>query len=129
MRKFLVLFVLFLYVIPSIGFTFSAHYCGGELSGISFGKAHPNSCPCGIHMTRKSCCEDRVFSLKLTDTQQKVSPLAVKSSAVHLLPAISGCSYYVIAAPLTDTPAAAFPEDPPCFLKQPLYLLHEVFRI
>lgn len=129
MKKIILIAVLFLYLIPSIGFTVSAHYCGGELSGISLGAEKQQPCGCKIGSVRKSCCEDVVLSMKLKDDQQKVNPVSFKLLQPASLPTKTGFVYQ-FAFVSAEEPLVGYPNEiPPGRFKQPLYLQHESFLI
>lgn len=129
MKKIILIAVLFLYLIPSIGITVSAHYCSGELSGISFGAKKQKSCGCKVGSVRKNCCEDVVLTMKIKDDQQKVSPLSVKFLQPLSLPFKTGFVYpFAIVSP--EEPIVGYPNEiSPGRLKQPLYLQNESFLI
>ena len=129
MKKIILILVLFLYLIPSIGITVSAHYCSGKLSGISFGSQKQKTCGCKVGSVRKSCCEDVVLSMKIKDDQQKVSPVSFKLVQVALLDTKCTFFYHVVAVSSVETMAVYTTEKPPGRFKQPLYLQNESFLI
>lgn len=130
MRKYLLFTVLFLYLVPAIGFTVSAHFCGGKLSDISLRGAERSPCPCGSGIHKKSCCENVFFSVSLEDPQQS-SPRKVSQPCPALLPEIRREYFTFLITPVFRTVPSGIlhPELPPGRYKTPLYLQNASFLI
>jgi hypothetical protein len=129
MKKIFLITVLFLYLIPSIGITVSAHYCRGELSGISFGAEKQKQCGCKVGAVRKNCCQDVVLSMKIKDDQQKITPVSFKLVQPEALPSKPDFTYQLVIRSV-EQPTVIYPvEIPPGRFKQPLYLQNESFLI
>lgn len=128
-KRILILLVVFLYLIPSIGVTVSAHYCGGKLARISlFGTNDSKKCPCGSGISKKSCCENVVLSVKLSGQQQKNTLPSWEPSAVALPPAKA--AFENVVSKVVERPVLAYlSESPPGRFKQPIYLQNESFLI
>lgn len=130
MKKAILFLVVFLYLVPAVGITVSAHYCSGELSDISFGAADKALCPCGSGIAKKSCCEDVIFSLKLDGQQQKANTGSWQLQDVAIIPPAHN--------PFVETFVPLFAEEPqrihtigspPGRFKTPLYIQNESFLI
>jgi len=129
MKKIFLITILFLYLIPSIGITVSAHFCRGELSGISFGAEKQKRCGCKVGAVRKNCCEDVVLSMKIKDDQQKVAPVSFKLVQLAALPSKPDFAHPLVILSV-EKPTVIYPvEIPPGRFKQPLYLQNESFLI
>lgn len=62
------IFLMLLYLVPTVGINCTVHYCGGEVASITvnnIGKSE--KCPCGTKRISKKCCEDKDFSLEFGD--------------------------------------------------------------
>ena len=130
MKKIAIILLMFLYLIPAIGVTVSAHYCGGQLRSVSFNPFDTkHKCPCGGKKMPKDCCKDDITTFKLEDEQQKTQPFfcnAVKS--IDLKQAISTNLTFEYLSLFTPT-IFDYSSHPPDDLKYPLYIRHCVFRI
>lgn len=128
-KRILLLLVVFLYLIPSIGFTVSVHYCGGKLASVSFLDTNESKkCPCGSGMSKKSCCENVVLSLKLSGQQQKNTPPSWDVAVIALLPVKT--TFESLISTVVERPVPAYlSESPPGRFKQPIYLQNESFLI
>jgi hypothetical protein len=129
MRKFVVTLLLLLYMIPTFGVNVTVHYCGGEFASLTFGTSEKNKCACGSKKMKKNCCEDKTFSYEVDDEQAKAQEcLLAFSNSVNIdfaLPSpIEFCYSYF---PSIET--EYYFHHPPNFVKQPLYILNQVFRI
>lgn len=72
MKRFLSIFLLFLYLVSSIGVTVSAHYCGGNLASLAFCQTDLKCC-CDEKNDGKTndCCRDESKSIKISADQNK----------------------------------------------------------
>jgi hypothetical protein len=74
-KKLLAILLLFVYTAASSGTVMSAHFCMGELAGISIGEKQQEQCGyCG--MEDAGCCHDLLQIVKIDDSQ------LVKASSV-----------------------------------------------
>ena len=121
---------MFLYLIPAIGITASAHYCGGKVTSVSFNPFDTkHTCPCSSKKMKKDCCKDETTTIKLDDKQQKTQLVSYKIVKVtDFQPAISTNLTFDYKTPLLS---AEFDHSthPPDDLKHPLYIRYCVFRI
>jgi hypothetical protein len=61
--RLLTIFLFFIHTLTQAGTVLSAHYCMGDLAGVSWGEEkHPGCSFCG--MKSKSCCHDDVMIIK-----------------------------------------------------------------
>lgn len=79
MKKLLSIFLLLIYTATSSGTVMSAHFCMGELAGISIGEKQQEACGyCG--MEDAGCCHDLLQVVKLDNTQlEKTSTFSVEN--------------------------------------------------
>lgn len=130
MKRIVIILLMFFYLIPTIGVTVSAHYCGGKVTSVSFMAFDTkHKCPCGSKKMPKDCCKDETTTIKLDDEQQKNQPAF--SYVVEILdfqPALTTNFTYNYRTPLlsTDFDHSTHPPDD---LKHPPYIRHRVFRI
>lgn len=130
MKKIGIVFLLFFYLIPVIGVTVSAHFCGGKLSSISFISTDKHDCPCGSKAMKKNCCEDINTYIKLKNIQQKSLQISindfkslVKNHFTFKSDIISIRDIFV-----SDILFSTF-HPPNKKAGDPLFLLNRVFRI
>lgn len=71
MKKSLVFFFVFLYVLSVSGASFNLHFCGNSLEQISFAGFGHKGCCCGKAMMKKDCCKDKQISFKSEKDQQR----------------------------------------------------------
>jgi len=121
---------MFLYLIPAIGVTVSAHYCGGKITSVSinpFDTKH--KCTCGNKKMAKDCCKDETAMFKLDDEQQKTKQILCNVvKFTNFQPSISSNLIFDYKAPLLSS-TFNYSTHPPNDLKHPLYIRHRVFRI
>ena len=72
MKKIGIIFLLFLYLIPTIGFSVTQHYCGGKLSSVSFFTAN-EKCACGKKKMKSGCCNNKISNHKLNEVHKNAS--------------------------------------------------------
>lgn len=129
MKRATVILLLVSYLIPAIGITVSAHYCGGKLASVSLELLGTEKCKCGSKKMKKDCCKTKTCTFKIKDEQQQTPQLAIdfsKSFSVH----------HAIIQNETNSFFSSTVEaelykhhSPPLLLKQPLYILNSIFRI
>lgn len=128
MRKLLSIFLIFFYLIPAVGFSVDAHWCGKKLRIVAIDSVHEKKCPCSKKMST-GCCNDVHVSVKLTDSQ--------KASAQVIAPTqnlVKNLDVAIVLAILfTNSNVKVFDfskyHAPPFKFKQPVYLSINVFRI
>lgn len=128
MKRIAVIFLMLLYLTPSIGFSVTVHYCGGKIASVSFfdGKA---KCKCGNKKMKKDCCKNEKLTVQLNDEQQKnnTSVFSVQQTK-EFHPVIADNNFYSIQN--IDYGVDDYnSKHPPDALKPPLYIQHRIFRI
>lgn len=61
------LFLAFLLLVSSIGFSFDVHYCGGKIASVAINtsvKASPEKSCCAKTEKKSSCCKDKVVTFE-----------------------------------------------------------------
>jgi len=82
MKKITLILIAALYFICASGVYIHAHFCGGELSSVSYFGLHENGdCGCGDEAEDANCCKDILHFYKV-DTHQDAN--FVKAS--HIIP-------------------------------------------
>jgi hypothetical protein len=128
MKRTSLIFLTVLYLIPAIGFSIQAHYCGGKLASLSLIASHAPSCPCGSKKKMKNCCKDKNFSFKIKETQQTSSQLAPDFKTFQVQPLIVAVQEFNFQPFLVEG-SFYYNHDPPDPVRQSLFLLNRVFRI
>jgi hypothetical protein len=81
MKKALLFFFAFLYLLTVSGATFNLHFCGNSLERISFAGFGHKGCCCGVKMKDKNCCKDKQVSLKSAKEQQRFEIISLPVSS------------------------------------------------
>lgn len=129
MKKITVILLLICYLMPAIGMTVVTHYCGGKLTSVSLQLSGTEKCPCGSKKMKKDCCKTKTCTFKIKDEQQQAPQLSVDfNKTISFQPAIiHTCNATIFCASVEKDFHTHHP--PPDKIKQPLYLLNQVFRI
>ena len=70
-KRLLSILLLFLYLIPSIGISGSAHYCGDMVVAIVIIPTDEHPCDCKPNESNEyGCCNDKSFSIKIKDNHK-----------------------------------------------------------
>ncbi len=128
MRKFIVVLVIVCYLIPTLGFSVTAHYCGGKPASVSLGIAMHSNCACGSKAMKKRCCRDKTCAIRITNSPQNVSHFMIDvtkhdefKSPLSTLKEFKVCLY--------KHKNSTYVEYPPPSENVSLFLLYRVFRI
>lgn len=70
MKKAVAILVLFFYLLPAIGFSYSVHYCGGKAVKVNLGAVGDKAC-CSASVKAASCCKNVTVKASLKDTGLK----------------------------------------------------------
>jgi hypothetical protein len=129
MKRALATIIFILYVISSIGISISVHYCGGEVSSVSFDSSSTEKCVCGSQKMKNECCKDILFSFKTKYGPHKASQAANNflNSASHN--SILFNTYNILLQGIVVEHSLGHHIDTFYTLRQPLYILNRVFRI
>jgi hypothetical protein len=128
MKKLSALFLMLLYLMPAVGFSVTTHYCGGKISSVSVSATPPEICVCGSKKLKSKCCESKIFTVKIKDTQQNPLQFSSQYKVVQSqaeIPFVQDFSFQFAS----DVNSFYYTHYPPDMLKQPLFVLHQVFRI
>ena len=128
MRKLVSAFLIFLYILPAIGFSIGIHRCGNKVKVITIDSPHEKKCPCSKKMP-SGCCKDVHLSLKLTDNHKTATQLAVPNN--NFVKQLSVIASFETLNPISQVTLFDFTYyyAPPFKSKQPVYLANSIFRI
>ena len=85
MKRLTAILILSLYILTNVNLNVFMHYCGDEISSVTFlGRSH-KACGCGDETTDDGCCKDTHFSLKKTDKIFNSRTIFVVFEQFHLL--------------------------------------------
>ncbi|MES2592892.1 MAG: hypothetical protein V4608_13495 [Bacteroidota bacterium] len=129
MKKFLLLLSVFLYIVPTVGFSVTAHYCGGKLASISLTASDEQACVCGSKKIKKNCCKNKIVSVKIKDGQQTPTQLNPDFKAFELQLLFLGAEQLNFQFKQEAINSFYYKHRPPDRPNQPLFLLNRVFRI
>lgn len=129
MKRIIVILLVLVYAFPSIGFSFTLHYCDDEISSVSLGFSNTESCGCSAESEKKGCCDNKTVTIKNDTKHQKTNTVqvakiefTVEKTSVH--PIFE--NNYLIHSASVDLIANC--ESPP-LPKTLLFILYNVFRI
>jgi hypothetical protein len=129
MKKLITIIVLMCYLIPSFGFSVTAHYCGGKMRSIGMSISKRQNC-CGTKKMKLGCCKDKICTIKLKDIHQGVASASITPYKMQYAPTLFFTYSTLVRA---TTIAYEFPAyyslPPPLGKQQPLYLSNRAFRI
>jgi len=128
-KKFAVISLLFLYLLPAIGFSVTEHYCCGKRASVSWWGDGGEKCPCGKQKRKKACCQDKVCTFKLHDSQEQAPQITLAGSKTPLLVAETYVTSSICKATQPAIARTKCCHPPPLAADEPLYVLHQVFRI
>lgn len=125
-----IIILLFFYLIPVVGVTVSAHFCGGKISSISFISTDKHNCPCGSKSMKKNCCKDISAYIKLKNAQHKSILFSINDFKPLLKKFFSNKSDFIVVREISvsDNLYSTF-HPPNKIISYPLFLINSVFRI
>lgn len=130
MKLIATLFFLFLYCFPLFGFNVTLHYCEGHVTSFSIGQASDLGCCCEKEELQNDCCEDKVYSFRVSDDQIKSQQ--VDDEISKNLGEVTFTEKTVASYPLFKTTLPVALCNPTQELEDsspPIYILYQVFRI
>ena len=130
MKRIIIILQLFFYLIPAIGVSVSTHYCGGKLTMVSLNYSDGHDCSCGSKEMKKDCCKDERTYIKLKNEQQKTQQVTVNpfKNFGKPIPVCNTIQAYIQPF-LTSRFSNYYLPPPEQKSGQPIYLLHQVFRV
>ena len=125
MKKILAILLLLVYTAASSGTVMSAHFCMGELAGVSIGEKEQDACGyCG--MDDAGCCHDLLQVVKLDDSQMlKTSSVVLENNLLSLAQTVDFFRLEIIF----DRKEKIKCISPLKYGDPPIYLRNCVFRI
>jgi hypothetical protein len=130
MKRIIASILMIAYVAAATSFSFSFHYCGGELEDICFTADTEEGC-CGTGEESRGCCEDKIVSAKYKDDHTpsvfEFTPIKILSDAAltYALPYV----HSVVCLAASGQSVLNKGPSPPKLLGNKLFLLFSVFRI
>lgn len=129
MKKIAAIFLVFLYLIPSIGFSMDLHFCGGNVTAVSIQKALDKDCVCGKKASSK-CCKEVHVEVKLDDSQKAASSLIVSKQ-------VNEIKLFTKAFPETESIILSlanytvyyYPSHFQVFLNKPVYIMNSALLL
>ena len=119
MKKLLSILLMLVYTAASSGTVMSAHFCMGELAGISFGEKVETGCGyCG--MEESGCCHDFSKVVKLDNSQLQKTTSPSYDHKIFLVPRIEqevGQSFVYSSNCKTNVLPERLLGGPPLFLR------------
>ena len=87
MKRIIAILLFACYLMPCMGLSVSAHYCGGKIASFSILSTKHAKCPCNKKTMKKGCCHDKISMLKIAEHQKvpvSIShpPIKIDKSAV-----------------------------------------------
>jgi hypothetical protein len=124
-KKILAILLLLVYTAASSGTVMSAHFCMGELAGVSIGEKEQDACGyCG--MDDAGCCHDLLQVVKLDDSQMlKTSTVVLENNLLSLAQTVDFFRLEIIF----DRNEKIKCISPLKYGDHPIYLRNCVFRI
>jgi hypothetical protein len=124
-KKILAILLLLVYTAASSGTVMSAHFCMGELAGVSIGEKEQDACGyCG--MDDAGCCHDLLQVVKLDDSQMlKTSSVVLENNLLSLAQTVDFFRLEIIF----DRKEKIKCISPLKYGDPPIYLRNCVFRI
>ena len=121
---------MFLYLIPVVGVTVSAHYCGNINTAVSYNPFDTShKCACGSEKMKNDCCKDENSVIKLNNDQHQSQQVTINFFKTFDSHALIAADHTWSIQPSFFTSRLYKPHHPPDNLQQSLYLLHRVFLI
>lgn len=123
--------MLLLYLLPNLGFSISAHYCGGELASWNLTGDAIDLCACDGKTMKKDCCENKKVTVRSSIDQQQVEPPVFDFTKAFQpgIPPVRYTEQRSIYAYAKKATASYFLFYPPPILRQPIYIMNSNFRI
>ena len=129
MKKMFIIILILVYSFPTIGFSCTIHYCGGQFSSMSLGFSNTKSCGCDPKFEKKGCCDNKTITFKNDSKHQKTEQFKVaKTELVVEQINFNSVLDSVIRFPNETDYSNCFRAPPP-LPKNTLFILFNVFRI
>ena len=128
MKRVLILFLTFLYLLPATGFSLGMHLCGNKITSVIVENIGSEDCTCGMKM-KHGCCKNIHIVFQINDNQKAAAELTISKN---------GFAKQIIESTVPVQLVSHVPVDhfdfpdyhaPPPDGKRPVYLNNRVFRI
>lgn len=129
MKKIVIFIYLLLYLVTVTGFSYTVHYCGGEVSSVLFHTPTSDKCICGSNKMKKNCCKDKTVSIKIEDGQVNTQNCLITFKNLLNLQIDLPQSFCFEYSHFPILVLEDYFHHPPDVEKHPLYILNKVFRI
>ncbi len=130
MKKLLLLFSLFLYLISASGIKINVHYCGGKLKQISFFDIKEKQGCCGNKIRSKGCCKNKTAFVKITDLHKSSVDLKLTEPYCQLTDQLLPVLELFFSAPAASADVSFYYYSKPPDLSSPaLYISNNTFLI
>ncbi|MCX6295576.1 MAG: hypothetical protein NTX97_05840 [Bacteroidetes bacterium] len=129
MKKSLILFLTFVYLVVASGLAFNLHYCGGKISSISlaFVSNHDNCCG-KKKMTKKNCCKNKTSVLKINENQHSSTSIKAPATSFKVIEACFTQINFNVAT-IIEAKNISRIHAPPDIYQDPIYLQYRVLII
>lgn len=131
MKRINIILLTVFYFVCATGLFVHAHFCGGELSSITYSALSDHQdCGCGDEGPNEDCCKDimHFFKIGSHQTQEVTVSVQILMPYVHLL--VNTVLTLLFSTPdLTLIPGKAHSPPPFLFSKTDKFIVHRVFRI
>lgn len=128
-KRIAVLSLLIVYVITTVGFAMSLHFCGSKISNIRINQSSQKSC-CSkeLETTPDKCCKDKHVKIRISDQQQTIQSAKI--------PGITGLDLFILPSTpviqcsdvITSSSRLSY-RGPPLNSDVPLTIQNCIFRI
>ncbi len=131
MKKLTLLLLATMYFICASGVYIHAHFCGGELSSVSYFALHDNdSCGCGDEPEDTDCCKDILHFYKVDAHQDANFVKASKVYSFELIYLLAPIELFISDFFVAKTAVFNTHAPPPyLFAKASKLIVNRVFRI
>lgn len=129
MKKTVILFLTFIYLVVASGMAFNFHFCKGKINSVSlaFGQKHEGCCG-KKKMTKKKCCDEKIAILKINDTQYSSTSLKTPTTSVKTIDACFAQFNFNLSKSL-ETKIISSVHAPPDIYQNPIYLQYRILII
>jgi hypothetical protein len=130
MKRIAAILLMILYVVPVVGVTVSAHYCGSINTSVSYNPFDTtHKCLCGSMKMQDNCCKDQNSIMKLDNDQHKTQQVTLSLvKSVDFYPIIDLGYTLSVPALMIDNGLHDI-HHPPDDTSPALFLFHRVLLI
>ncbi|MCC6721016.1 MAG: hypothetical protein IT243_02350 [Bacteroidia bacterium] len=126
--KYSILLFVAVYILQTAGINISVHYCGNNISSVSFFEK-AKKCKCLSKKMKPNCCKDKSAKIKISSFQQKSNHLTQPIKFVHInalfISINESTSFNFTKLSITSNNKNKPPDD----ISHPIYIRNRVFTI